>query len=971
MPYPGEQASLKFLNFIKPLMRQVRESLLREIETLKSKFKNIAIEPSVIESWLVEPFAHQLAFFMSRTLTLELNVARLQGLLEGDTPEERFLDFINRSANSHVALSILHDYPVLARELVTRLENWLKSSSEFVKDLLQDRDVLQETFGVGNLDELVAIRTGLGDRHRGGRTVSSLTFGSGKKIIYKPRSLSIDAHFQGLLGWINQASDYFSFRTIKIVDFGNHGWTEFIEKEECKNKEEVENFYKEIGGYLALLYIFGSVDFHNENLIAAGEHPLLVDLETLFHPNLGGKPLIGQDTIAASILTTSVLRTGLLPLRSFVTEEFEGVDLSGIGNTEPQTAPFEIPYWDDEGTDEMHLRRTKTEITSQGLHIPELNNSKVDPLDYTGSILDGFQVMYKFLMENRNKLISKRGILFSFREDEIRVLLRPTKTYARMLFESYHPNLLRDALERDHFFDYLWSEVVQRPYLARIIPYEQENLWQGDIPFFRATIDSRDLWSSSNTKISNFFDETTFERLKRRLYDLSEQDLAKQVWFVRGSLTTLTRPDDLTRWHSGYLLPNCEEEASRDKLIRAAKIVGDRLDALALKDENGVAWIGLSTSHRGRIWTISPLRISLYDGLSGIALFLAYLGKITGEKKYTDLSISALQTIMAFIDESRKLEVNLALGAFNGIAGVIYTLGHISRILRDPDLMVIVDRLVDMLPDLISKDEALDVVSGVAGCIGVLLSLYPLRSSSDRLITIAQDCGRRVLELAQPMSIGIGWITVPDTPPLSGFAHGNAGIAWSLLKLYSVSGEEDFLKAAMDAIRYERTLFSEKDGNWRDVRRLDYMRQGYIVDGEKFLKAWCHGAPGIGMARLDMLNYLDDDEFRDEVEIALRTTLEYGHSSNHTLCHGDLGNLELGLGYSKFFCDNGVRVRVYKIASAIISHIEQNGWICGNSFGVETPGLMNGLAGIGYELLRLAEPDQVPSVLTLEPPLVL
>ena len=36
--------------------------------------------------------------------------------------------------------------------------------------------------------------------------------------------------------------------------------------------------------------------------------------------------------------------------------------------------------------------------------------------------------------------------------------------------------------------------------------------------------------------------------------------------------------------------------------------------------------------------------------------------------------------------------------------------------------------------------------------------------------------------------------------------------------------------------------------------------------------------------------------------------------------------------------------------------------------GVETPGLMTGLAGIGYGLLRLAEPRRTPSVLALEPP---
>ena len=41
-------------------------------------------------------------------------------------------------------------------------------------------------------------------------------------------------------------------------------------------------------------------------------------------------------------------------------------------------------------------------------------------------------------------------------------------------------------------------------------------------------------------------------------------------------------------------------------------------------------------------------------------------------------------------------------------------------------------------------------------------------------------------------------------------------------------------------------------------------------------------------------------------------------------------------------------------------------WRSGAPGAVETPGLLMGLAGIGYELLRIANPDQVPSVLALE-----
>jgi lantibiotic modifying enzyme len=48
--------------------------------------------------------------------------------------------------------------------------------------------------------------------------------------------------------------------------------------------------------------------------------------------------------------------------------------------------------------------------------------------------------------------------------------------------------------------------------------------------------------------------------------------------------------------------------------------------------------------------------------------------------------------------------------------------------------------------------------------------------------------------------------------------------------------------------------------------------------------------------------------------------------------------------------------------------IDAAGWLCGVPLGVETPGLMLGLAGIGYQLLRLANPQAIPAVLLLDPP---
>jgi lantibiotic modifying enzyme len=54
--------------------------------------------------------------------------------------------------------------------------------------------------------------------------------------------------------------------------------------------------------------------------------------------------------------------------------------------------------------------------------------------------------------------------------------------------------------------------------------------------------------------------------------------------------------------------------------------------------------------------------------------------------------------------------------------------------------------------------------------------------------------------------------------------------------------------------------------------------------------------------------------------------------------------------------------------AGVLSNIEHDGWRCGNPLAVESPGLMAGIAGIGYGLLRCAEPTRVPSVLSLAPP---
>jgi lantibiotic modifying enzyme len=183
---------------------------------------------------------------------------------------------------------------------------------------------------------------------------------------------------------------------------------------------------------------------------------------------------------------------------------------------------------------------------------------------------------------------------------------------------------------------------------------------------------------------------------------------------------------------------------------------------------------------------------------------------------------------------------------------------------------------------LIEQDTFFDVAAGAAGCLVALLGLHRVRPNPKTLAQ-AIRCGERLVAGAKPMANGIGWIGPMNSEKgLAGFAHGTAGIAWALLHLADALEREaagmrglgdekrlHFRETAMAALAYERSLFSAEAGNWPDLRPMP-------ADASPFPVAWCHGAAGIGLARVAGLPYLDDATTRQEIETAVQTTLKNG-----------------------------------------------------------------------------------------------
>jgi type 2 lantibiotic biosynthesis protein LanM len=954
-----------FLEAAGPLIQHGLKHVRDGLQVLMQQYTSLPfVEETIVQSWLTNLIP--LLSPQLRTLILEMHVARIQGKLQGETSQERFIEFMCYIGRPEQLSTLFAEYPVLARILITTIEQWGDYLIEFLQHLCTDWETICTTLTPDKHPGLLqTLQAGAGDSHRKGRSVLLLQFESGFRLIYKPKSLAVDVHFQELLRWLNERGTVPTLRTLTMLDRGSYGWSEYVQPISCTSSEQVKRFYLRLGSYLALLYVINGADFHSENIIASGEHPMLVDLEALFHPDLGRGHLQEEDVQLERVLQLqTVLQVGLLPARIWSPKYQSSIDITGLGGKAGQYTPWPVAQWQEVGTDAMHLVRQPAQMFT-GPNRPRLHDREVDPLDYRDCLLEGFQQMYCLLMQYRAQLLS--GPLQRFAADEIRVIVRHTRTYEALLRESFHPDWLRDGLKRDSFFDHLWDHVPEYSYLAPLIPVEVRSLWRGDIPMFLTSPQSRALMDEEHVCLQKeFFAESGLETACKRLQSLTQDDLQQQSWLIQASFTSMVVQDE------HMVLPETQEQSTtellvtRPRLWREALMIGQRIKALALRgDSSTLNWPEIIMNEGGG-WNLQMADESLYQGTAGITLFLAYLGTIVDDNEMTALAQEGLAATLRQVEQKKRAAWRI--GAFDGLGSIIYLLTHLGTLWNQSTLLADAEALVTQHFHLISEDEQLDIASGAAGYMLSLLSLYDI-TPSVQVLQAAMRCGDHLIATAQRMEQGSGWRIPSHATPLTGFAHGAAGIALGLLKLAHRSGEERYWTAAHAALAYERSLFSQEMHNWPDLRDIQKNHPlTHKSESTLFKLAWCHGAPGIGLSRLAALPYLDTPEMREEIANALQSTLAMGSSSNHTLCHGHCGNLELLLSASQILQDKPLKEQVERWSTRLLVDRERHGWIGDAPFQVETPGLMTGLAGIGYELLRLADPQRVPSLLVLEPP---
>ena len=398
--------------------------------------------------------------------------------------------------------------------------------------------------------------------------------------------------------------------------------------------------------------------------------------------------------------------------------------------------------------------------------------------------------------------------------------------------------------------------------------------------------------------------------------------------------------------------------------------IADYLCDTAFRHGDRCTWMGMTQDAEDGSdqvdFTYGTLGPDLYGGSCGVALFLSEACRRTGNRRWRD---TALAGIGHALDRLDAIPPPARAGFYTGQVGIAYAAAMIGRSLERSDLEAHAVAVLDRLSGAADGYLVVDLISGGTGAIAPLLVLADWlgRPAS---CDLAMRLGRRTVAAATRSDDGWSWPVqigaIEASRPLTGLAHGAAGIGWSLLELGNATGADEMIEAAHQAFRYENRWFRPAEDNWPDFREED-------GDDAPVCEAWCHGAPGIGLTRMRAIE-LGFDRYRADAEAAVRTTRssladrDRWIDGDFSLCHGRAGLGEVLRYASRVLGQPGTEELVWEAAAAGAARFAGTpaNWPCGVRRG-SNPSLMIGLAGIGYFFLGLADPA-LPSVLLVRPP---
>jgi lantibiotic modifying enzyme len=879
---------------------------------------------------------------------------------------------------------VLREHPVLARFMMMAVDRWTRNVAEFAGHLAEDMAKLEAAFNGGRpTGRLAAVDADVSDAHHGGKTVLILTFESGLKLVYKPRSLAIDAAWGEWIRWLERDGMPHRIRTPAVLDAGDHGWAEFMERRPLEREEDAAAFYFRAGVLLGSIYALGGSDFHFENLIACGAHPVPIDLETLLMHRVKPFDLTEDGKNAAHLaqdeLNDSVLRVGMLP------------------------------YWQVDAKGKAEEWGALTCREARGLHLPMLYGRPLDVRDYEEHLLAGFAWVYDRIAGRKRRFrgegAGEASPLDAFGSCRLRFMIRGTQVYADVLNHAARPEFLRDGLlysfevERLAPAFLLWAPDGELRELWNVFCAERDALENRDIPIFYGKARGLALEDKTGVLHPGYFLESAIDRAKTLILRMDERDKNVQIDLIKAALFMGAEPSHAAGERTSgsaangspdnFRVPEAPAVPDAELLIEEAAAIFEEIAARRIVGADGEGtWI-VSRFHL-QAQKMAPGRIgwSFYDGLIGLGVFMAALYRLTGRERIRETALLTLNPVLKSLDctDPPFPAQRFSLGLGSGLGGIIRGLAIMGEYLEAPSLTEAGWGLARRIPpEMVDGDRWLDVIGGSAGLILALLDLQRA-GQDDGLLGLARRCGHHLLKSRVTAKSGHRvWASGIGKEPLTGMGHGAAGYAAALYRLARATREDAFREAALEAMDYENGLYDRERNNWPDLRKAS----ARAAEGNpSFMAGWCSGAPGVGLARIAMLaaggeaveagkagsdgeaGAGGDKEYRRRMAQDVENAVEFARAcpmeAHDHVCCGNAGRIDFLIEASLLLDRPDLLEEARRKAGAVIARKRRNGHYllhAGEGRALSNPSFFQGIAGVGYTFLRCAAPGEIRSVL--------
>ena len=759
---------------------------------------------------------------------------------------------------------------------------------------------------------------------------------------------------------------------LHVVKRPDYGWIEFAQYEPITEEQGASRFYLRSGSLLALLYALDGLDFHHENVIACGEHPTPIDFETIVQHTAKLPPEEEEMTSAAQdAINRSVLKTHFLPQLYKVRGKY--IDISGMGAGSNKELSMEILKWSNLNTDAMGYRIEKGAPSFESEHAPQIGEKTLTPEDYAEEIIQGFSDTYQFLAGIQDELLDDDTPFTRLFRQPVRFLNRATQFYGSVLTRIAHPSFQRNGIELGIELEVLYRSALTKGELSPLHPLidvEIAELNRLDIPKFMARADSDGITLSNGFVIQSCFDGSPLDTASKKVRDFCEEDLSWQTELIRSSMAVrekLEVREEFGRFDEGESKSN--QLINRGEMLEIATNIAESIQNKAKMSLNQEpSWVAISPSEDETQFYLDDMKHDVYQGNLGVGIFFAAMEKLRPGNSYGDFVYSAIARSRRWIQRARPLDIEvMGIGGVSGLGSVIYGLTSISSILDDKLLLDEATQCAELITQkAIDEDNLFDILGGAAGMLSALLTLF--RATGDKkILERASLCGNHLIAKQRDLGDGlVAWSIDDESPALTGFSHGTAGIAFALLSLYRETGVSEYYHAAEGGIAFEDTQYDSNVGNWNDNR----VGPGEVEpkDDNAMMWGWCNGAPGIALSRIGTLDVYDNQSVRNQIETSLDAASALPHLRSDHLCCGNASIGEVLLSAGDLYQRPSWQEAAHRFTSHSVSrHTSEKGFTPHSVFNeFFNPSLFQGSSGFGYHLLRFLEPAELPNILLLE-----